>query len=64
MGMSCKGRIVPPGGGSSSGHYCGLTLYKCEKCGNVGCKNRKCPNYVGDSSTSRCGKCGGNLKAM
>ena len=64
---SCNGRI--------NNHTCNGIVYKCEKCGSVGCKkmliekNQKvyCSNYIGqpgNSASTRCGKCGGNLKAL
>lgn len=64
---SCQGKI--------NGHTCNGIVYKCEKCGSVGCKkmltsgNQKiyCTNYIGqpnNPASHRCCKCGGNLKAL
>lgn len=60
MSFCCNGKVAP------SGMKCNQGLYKCEKCGFVGCTNRKCSNYAGSSSHSStsCGKCGGQLKRM
>ena len=62
---SCNGRI--------NDHTCNGILYKCEKCGTVGCKKMLtsggkkvyCTNYIGllnNPAAERCGKCGGTLK--
>ncbi|GEM_PF-1678916 len=64
---SCKGKLHTM--------TCNGILYKCEKCGAVGCKKYvivggekvHCPNYIGqpgNSASTRCGRCGGNLKQL
>ena len=64
---SCKGKI--------NNHTCCGVVYKCEKCGSVGCKKMLrsgsqkiyCTNYIGqldNPASTRCGKCGGPLKAI
>ena len=40
---------------------CNTTLYRCKKCGAVGCKGNKCPNRLTKPGVSNiCGKCGSN----
>lgn len=40
---------------------CNTTLYKCEKCGSVGCKGANCPNRLTKPGiANECGKCGSN----
>ena len=64
---SCKGKCQTS--------TCNGVVYKCEKCGAVGCKKMHvvgsqkiyCTNYIGqpgNPASTRCGKCGGNLKAI
>lgn len=61
--------------GKCQNSTCNGKLYKCEKCGSVGCKkmhvergkNVHCTNYIGqpgNPASSRCGRCGGTLKAL
>ena len=64
---SCKGKC--------QNSTCNGIVYKCEKCGSVGCKkmhtvgNQKvyCTNYIGQSgnpASTRCGRCGGTLNPL
>lgn len=44
--------------------YCGGTLFRCTKCGKSGCTNKKCPNYLGSTSTTQCSYCRGKLERI
>jgi len=35
---------------------CGNPLYRCKKCGSLGCGNKDCPNQI--SENGHCKKCG------
>ena len=41
---------------------CGGTLYKCEKCGAVGCAKEGCPNQKFRDGAGSCKICGSSLK--
>jgi len=51
--MSCQGK--------KHNSRCGNTVYKCNKCGTVGCSNNGCTNQNFDNG--RCMKCGGTDKS-
>lgn len=45
-------------GKKPDGRSCGTTLYRCKKCGNVGCaQNKDCSNLAFKDG-SKCTKCG------
>lgn len=49
--------------GKRNNMQCGMTLYSCKKCGNVGCSQSqpaKCTNQA--FNASKCVKCGSNQK--
>ena len=52
--------------GSAGIQPCGGIVYKCEKCGSVGCKTRIngvwCSNVL--SQTGMCNKCNGRIKPL
>jgi len=52
--------------GKAAGSHCGGILYKCEKCGLVGCKNNRngqnCSNNITRDSGGMCKNCGGVLR--
>ena len=54
--------------GKADESHCGGTLYKCPKCGLVGCKNRRngknCTNNITKDSGGTCRKCGSQLKTL
>jgi len=47
-----------PGKYGSNNSYCGATVYKCTKCGAVGCSKPGCSNQK--FSGGRCLSCGSN----
>lgn len=52
--------------GNAGNQPCGGIVYKCEKCGSVGCKSRIngiwCSNVL--SQTGMCNKCNGRIKQL
>src|SRR5579859_6066206 len=51
--------------GTRDGHHCGSPLYRCENCGNLGCRAKKhgmCTKQAfsgkGKGKCLSCGKCG------
>jgi hypothetical protein len=55
----CQGKVK----GGSIHSICGSPAYRCKKCGAVGCKNKKCPNYIlASNSSCTCSRCGGVLE--
>ena len=45
-------------GKKKNGNLCAMTLYKCGKCGNVGCQFDECTNCAWESHGQRCSSCG------
>jgi len=43
--------------GRRNNNYCNYPLWKCKKCGNVGCQEKGCPNQ-GFDEFGRCRRCG------
>ena len=39
-------------------NVCGWSLYRCTKCGTVGCKHEGCSNYIGIHLAVKCRVCG------
>lgn len=58
--MRCSGKI--------NGKGCGSTLYKCTKCGSIGCKNKSngkdCSNSIKKDSGGTCKTCGSYVKPI
>jgi hypothetical protein len=54
--------------GKAAGTTCAGTLYKCSKCGLLGCKNvrngQKCNNNITKDSGGTCRNCGTHLKPL
>lgn len=55
---SCPGKQMETqkDGTRKAGFTCTNMLYRCKKCGAVGCQRKNCTNYNFDGS--RCLKCG------
>jgi len=53
--MACQGT-------KTNGHKCGETIYRCNKCGAVGCQN-DCRNQNFKQGTASCLKCGSQNKS-
>ena len=42
----------------ANGNRCGMTLYKCGNCDNVGCQYDECSNCGWESGGQTCTSCG------
>lgn len=52
---SCEGK-------RENGTRCGAVIYRCKKCGSVGCCTEGCTNQAFKSGSQICHQCGSNLK--
>jgi len=51
-------------GQKTNNQPCGGSVYRCKRCGNVGCGHKECRNYAFEQGSGKCIKCGSYDKEM